>query len=41
MAKKEKVLKENNSSIADTIKSIQTKFGEGSIMKLGDRKSVV
>ena len=40
MAKKEKVLKENNSSIADTIKSIQTKFGEGSIMKLGDKPKV-
>ena len=40
MAKKEKVAKENNSSIEDTIRSIQTKFGEGSIMKLGETPKV-
>lgn len=32
--------KEHNASIEDTIKSIQTKFGEGSIMKLGDSPKV-
>lgn len=37
-AKKEP--KEMNASIEDTIREIQTKFGEGSIMKLGDRPKV-
>jgi recombination protein RecA len=32
--------KETNSSIEDTIKSIQTKFGEGAIMKLGEAPKV-
>lgn len=32
--------KEHGSSIEDTIKSIQTKFGEGAIMKLGDAPKV-
>ena len=37
LAKKaKKVPKEMGSEIDDTIRSIQTKFGEGSIMKLGD-----
>lgn len=40
MAKKPAVKKEVGSSIEDTIKSIQTKFGEGSIMKLGDTPKV-
>src|SRR3989338_6639867 len=40
MAKKEKTAKENNASIEDTIRSIQTKFGEGSIMKLGEAPKV-
>ncbi len=31
---------ENKASVADTIKSIQSKFGEGSIMKLGDAPKV-
>lgn len=31
---------ENNRGIEDTIRSIQTKFGEGSIMKLGDSPKV-
>ncbi len=31
---------EENSAISDTIKSIQTKFGEGSIMKLGEQPHV-
>ncbi len=31
---------ENNRGIEDTIRSIQTKFGEGSIMKLGDAPKV-
>jgi recombination protein RecA len=34
--KKEKVAKTTGAEIADTIRSIQTKFGEGSIMKFGD-----
>ena len=37
-APKEK--KEMGADILDTIKSIQTKFGEGSIMKLGDAPKV-
>ena len=37
---KVKVPKENNQSIEDTIKSIQTKFGEGAIMKLGESPKV-
>ena len=40
MAKKSKVAKENGQGIEDTIKSIQTKFGEGAIMKLGDAAKV-
>lgn len=40
MAKKAKVAKENGQGIEDTIKSIQTKFGEGAIMKLGDAAKV-
>jgi recombination protein RecA len=32
--------KEQNASIEDTIKSIQTKFGEGAIMKLGETPKV-
>ncbi len=39
-AKKEKVKKENGMSVADTIKSIRSKFGEDSIMKL-DQKPIV
>ncbi len=38
--KKAKAAKETNSSIEDTIKSIQTKFGEGAIMKLGESPKV-
>ncbi len=38
--KKAKAPKETNSSIEDTIKSIQTKFGEGAIMKLGESPKV-
>ena len=39
--KKEKVLKTlGTTEIEDTIKSIQTKFGEGAIMKLGDSPKV-
>ncbi|MEI6400304.1 MAG: recombinase RecA [bacterium] len=41
MAKVKKVKAELGSeSVADTIKSIQTKFGEGAIMKLGDAPKV-
>ena len=40
MAKKPTAPKEHNASIEDTIKSIQTKFGEGAIMKLGDTPKV-
>ncbi len=41
MAKKAaKEAKSMDSSIEDTIKSIQTKFGEGAIMKLGDAPKV-
>ncbi|MDQ5949894.1 MAG: recombination protein RecA [Patescibacteria group bacterium] len=40
MAKKVKVPKEIGGAIEDTIKSIQTKFGEGAIMKLGDAPKV-
>ncbi len=41
MAKKAtKEAKSMDSSIEDTIKSIQTKFGEGAIMKLGDTPKV-
>ena len=38
--KKEKAPKEMGGEIADTIRSIQTKFGEGAIMKLGDAPKV-
>lgn len=38
--KAKKAPKENGSEIEDTIKSIQTKFGEGAIMKLGDTPKV-
>ncbi|MBX4215741.1 recombinase RecA [Candidatus Parcubacteria bacterium] len=40
LVKKEKVKKEIGASIDDTIKEIQTKFGEGAIMKLGERPKV-
>jgi recombination protein RecA len=40
MAKKPTTPKEFNSSIESTIKNIQTKFGEGAIMKLGDKPKV-
>lgn len=40
MAKKIKNKKEINSSINDTIKSIQSRFGEEAIMKLGDKPRV-
>lgn len=40
MAKKSTTPKEHGSSVEDTIKSIQTKFGEGAIMKLGDQPKV-
>ncbi|MBP6857983.1 MAG: recombinase RecA [Candidatus Pacebacteria bacterium] len=40
MAKKTKTTKETGASIDDTIKSIQTKFGEGAIMKLGDTPKI-
>jgi recombination protein RecA len=36
LKKPKKEAKENGNNIEDTIKSIQTKFGEGAIMKLGD-----
>ena len=32
--------KKNNESVEDTIKAIQTKFGEGAIMKLGEKPRV-
>jgi recombination protein RecA len=38
--KKEKVAKEIGGEISETIRSIQTKFGEGAIMKLGDAPKV-
>src|SRR3989344_4188348 len=38
--KKEKAKKEYGAEIEDTIRSIQTKFGEGAIMKLGDARKV-
>ncbi len=37
---KEKEKKETGMDIADTIRSIQTKFGEGAIMKLGEQPKV-
>ncbi len=37
---KDKVAKENGSGLEDTLKAIQTKFGEGSIMKFGDSPKV-
>ncbi len=40
LKKKEKAPKEMGAEIEDTIKSIQTKFGEGAIMKLGDAPKV-
>ena len=40
MAKKEKTPKQSGLEIDDTIKSIQTKFGEGAIMKLGETPKV-
>ncbi len=40
MAKKSTIPKEHGASIDDTIKSIQTKFGEGAIMKLGDTPKI-
>lgn len=38
--KEEKEKKETGGAIADTIKSIQTKFGEGAIMMLGEKPKV-
>jgi len=38
--KKEKEAKVNNGALDDTLKAIQTKFGEGSIMKMGDTPKV-
>ena len=35
-----KAAKEHNASVEDTIRSIQTKFGEGAIMKLGETPKV-
>jgi len=40
LKKKEKEKKEVGGALEDTLKSIQTKFGEGSIMKLGDAPKV-
>ncbi len=40
MAKKTTTDKSTGGSIDETIKTIETKFGEGSIMKLGDRPKV-
>ncbi|MFA5001272.1 MAG: recombinase RecA [Candidatus Paceibacterota bacterium] len=40
MAKKPKANKEIGANIADTIRSIQSKFGDEAIMKLGDRPKV-
>jgi recombination protein RecA len=37
---KAKVKKENGADLEETLKSIQTKFGEGSIMKLGEAPKV-
>lgn len=40
MATKKPTKEENKSSVEETIKSIQSKFGEGAIMKLGDAPKV-
>jgi recombination protein RecA len=40
MAKKQKTSKETGATIADTIRAIQSKFGDESIMKLGDKPKV-
>jgi recombination protein RecA len=40
IAKKDETKEERNSGLEDTLKSIQTKFGEGAIMKLGERPRV-
>jgi recombination protein RecA len=40
MAKKIKAAKEIGSSIADTLRAIQSKFGDEAIMKLGDKPKV-
>lgn len=40
MAKKPTKAKENDASVEETIRSIQTKFGEGAIMKLGETPKV-
>lgn len=40
MAKKQKASKESGASIAETIRAIQSKFGDESIMKLGDKPKV-
>lgn len=40
MKKKVVKAKENDSSVEETIRSIQTKFGEGAIMKLGETPKV-
>jgi len=37
---KAKEVKKDNESVEDTIKEIQTKFGEGAIMKLGEKPKV-
>jgi len=38
--KKVKEEQENNGALSDTLKAIQTKFGEGAIMKMGDTPKV-
>jgi recombination protein RecA len=40
MAKKTKQTKTTGNNIADTIKAIQSKFGDEAIMKLGDKPKV-
>ena len=40
MAKKKEEDRKGGEILEDTLKSIQTKFGEGSIMKLGDAPKV-
>lgn len=40
MAKKKTVTSKNTDNLSDTIKMIQTKFGEGAIMKLGEQPKV-
>ena len=38
--KTEKVMKTTGATIDDTLRDIQNKFGEGSILKLGERPKV-